>query len=73
MPIYYSEVKRTVNTKTGKTRYYVKKCGVFSRIGRAEYEKRYDEATGLSCLWNKLVGDSNHCYTTLIYDNWGDL
>ena len=68
MKIYYSELMRSVNKTSGKITYYVKVCDVMKRITREEYDKRYDDADGISCLYTKETKAHWRHYTTAIYE-----
>lgn len=63
--MYTSELMRTVNNETERTQYYVRKCGVFTRISKAEYNERRDSADGVSCLYTKAKGKFTRHYTTI--------
>ena len=65
MSTYYSELLRVVNNLTGKTTYYVKKCGIFTRISLQEYDDRYDSSYGISNLYNTTSKKFNRFYTTI--------
>ena len=68
MAKYQSELLRVENKATGKWRYFVKDCGGnFTRISKADYEKRYDKADGLSNLFTKTTNNHNRHYTSVVY------
>lgn len=65
---YQSELLRVQNKTTGKWRYFIKDCaGDFTRISKADYEKRYDDAGGVSNLLTKTSNTHNRHYTTVVY------
>ena len=68
MKIYYSELMRSVNKTSGKITYYVKICDVMKQITREEYDKRYDDADGVSCLYTKQAKTHWRHYTTVSYE-----
>lgn len=65
---FRSELMRCENKQTNKTTYYVEKCGVFSRISKEDYNKRYDEADGFELVWAKESKTHKRQYITAIYE-----
>lgn len=59
---------RVTNKTTKKTSYYVNKCGTFQRISKEDYYKRYDEADGLECVYQKSTKNHVREYITAIYE-----
>lgn len=68
MKRYQSELLRVINIKTNKRSYYVKKCDVFTRVTLEDYDKRYDEADGFSCVHTKTSKTHIRHYITAIYE-----
>jgi len=68
MKLYQSELMRVENKATGGTTYFVKKCDVFARISRDDYEKRYQTSDGVSCLFTRSTKRHIRHYTTVIYE-----
>ena len=62
---YYSELLKTVNNKNGLITYFVKKCDIFTRISKNEYDERYNSAYGISNLYNTTSSNFNRFYTTI--------
>ena len=69
MKIYYSELLRSVNKTSGKITYYVKVCDVMKRITREEYNKRYEDADWISCLYTKATKTHWRQYATVVYEH----
>jgi len=71
--MYQTELVRVTNIVTQKTKYYVIKCGTRCAISKKSYDKRYNSADGISCLYQRsrfYKGiEYNHCYTTVTYDS----
>ena len=65
---YRSELMRCENKKSGKTFYYVEICGVFTRISKEEYYKRYNEADGFELVYTKGSKTHKRHYITAIYE-----
>lgn len=64
---YQSELLRTVNSESGKTYFYIKKCNEFTRISKEEYNERYDSSDGVSCLFTDIKGKFTRHYTTVTF------
>ena len=67
MKIYYSELMHRVNKTSGKITYYAKVGDVMKRITREEYNKRYDNADWISCLYTKATKTHWRQYATVVY------
>lgn len=75
--MYSSEIIRVVNTATNVTKYYVIICDQRKQITRQAYDRRYDSANGVSCLFTKsrlYKGVTYyHHYTTVTYETLKDI
>lgn len=65
---FRSELMRVTNKTTKNTSYYVSKCGTFQRISKADYDKRYDEADGFECVYQKSTKNHAREYITAVYE-----
>ena len=68
MRFYQSELMRCTNLLTGKTTYFVKKCDVFQRVSRDDYELREIKSDGFSCVYSKTTKRHRRQYITAIYE-----
>ena len=68
MKLYQSELMRCENKATGGVTYFVKKCDVFSRISRDEYETRFRKSDGVSCLFTRSTKRHTRHYMTIIME-----
>lgn len=57
---YSSSLKTMHNTLTGKTYYYVKVCGAWSRISKAAYDRRDDAKARQDCFLTIRNGHMVH-------------
>lgn len=64
---YIKEYCRTVNKETGKTTYFVKKCDMFQRVAKEDFDKDYAESDGLDCLFTETKGKFTRHYTTFSF------
>lgn len=68
MKLYQSELMRCINNATNKQTYFVKKCGVFSRISGDEYEARFRKSDGVSCMFTRSSKKHTRHYLTVIFE-----
>lgn len=68
MKLYQTELMESVRLADGKVTYYVKICDVFKRVSKSEYDRRYNEADGLSCLYSKESRTHRRSYRTVTYE-----
>ena len=71
---FRSDLCETVNLKTGESRYYVAKCGVFTRTHRADFHRRNSMP---GCDYENLHSHTSRgvtrYYTTVVWiENVGD-
>jgi len=68
LKLFRSELMRVTNKTTKNTSYYVNICGTFQRISKEDYYKRYDEAVGLECVYQKSTKSHMRKYITAIFE-----
>lgn len=62
-----SELLKTVNLATNATRYFVKICDVMTRISKADYTARRDNAFGVCGLYESSTKTHARKYTNVTY------
>lgn len=62
---WLSELKTVENKHTGATRYYIKKCDVWSRVSREDWESRAADSTRKDSFITKSIGDNWHRFMTV--------
>ena len=67
MTTYCSTICQSVNLKTGISRYYIKKCGVFQRVSHDEFHERNNMADTWECIWSQSVRGVRRFYSTVIW------
>lgn len=63
-----SELMICETLATGRLTYYVAICGTFRRISKAEYDKRYQSADGLDCIYTVAKRHYRRQYCTVRYE-----
>lgn len=58
--IYCSQLKTVKNSKTDKIRYFIKKCSVWSRVSKQDYNDRSEESYRSDCFLTQIKGDLIH-------------
>lgn len=61
--MYISELRETISN--GKTFYYVRKCGVFSRISKKEYQSRVDSSFRSDTFYTILLKNKVQQHKTI--------
>ena len=61
---WLSELK-TVTNVNGVTRYYIKKCDVWTRVSKADYEHREADATRQDSFITKVIRGNVHQFKTV--------
>ena len=68
MTKYTIEIARTINKKTGGTRYFKVVCGVLTRISLKEYDDIYNKCTGVGSLFTTSNNRITRHFTLCILD-----
>ena len=68
MARYRADLCESVNEKTGASRYYLAKCGVYQRIPRWEHGKWLAQADTYENLFVRTVRGVKRFYTTVVWE-----
>lgn len=67
MTTYRSTICESINERTGKSRFYIEKCGVFQRVSAEEFRARDRLADWYESRWNQSVRGVRRFYTTVVW------
>lgn len=65
--MHLSELKQVTNNETGKVFYYVMICGIWTRVGKDDYDQRIASASRQDSFQTIMAGKYTYQFSTCYY------